>query len=73
MGTVFSHNWSQKQSCDNFEGVFSFVQPQSEGVSADSHFRGQNKDLPQHTVDKAAVYFSGWIGTEEGQGGFFSQ
>ena len=50
MSATFAHNRPQMQSCDNFEGVFSTVQPQYGQVFVQFHNRGR-----QHTRYPTAV------------------
>lgn len=51
-GCMFAHIWSQKQSCDNFEGLFLFVQPQPGIIFASLHNRESNMDASQYQETK---------------------
>lgn len=77
VGAVFAHTEKQKWACDNFEGAFGVVQPESEWPFDLFQCREGNMDFSLFTWNQATAYtaqgFSQRIGAEVYWSGSVSQ
>lgn len=60
LGAAFAHTWTQMESCDNFEGLFSVVQPQTWRILSPFRNCGRNNVLLQQISDQAAIETGGF-------------